>query len=77
MIIENKLNSCKTLISNIEVGECFLYEGTLHMRVDDGSVERKDINTYPYLILNLEKNRLNATKESVLVTRVKAKIIVE
>lgn len=77
MEIENNLKNYNIPITKIELGECFIYNGMLHMRVDNGSMNYRDVNTYPYTILNLETNCLNAVMASVSVKRIKAKIIVE
>lgn len=77
MEIENNSKNYNIPITNIELGECFIYNGMLHMRVDNGSMNYRDVNTYPCTILNLETNCLNATRDNVFVKRIKAKIIVE
>lgn len=77
MKIENNLEQYNIPIVNIEIGECFIYKEMLHMRVNNGSV-KSDVNIhYPCTILNLETNDLNATKDDVLVKRIRAKIVVE
>lgn len=77
MKIENSLNKYKTLISNVDVGECFIYNEQLHMKVSIGSIKYPSIEHYPNIVLNLETNALNALKDSVEVVRINAKIVIE
>lgn len=77
MEIENNLKQCNIPISRIELGECFIYNEMLHMRVDNGRMNYTDVNSFPYTILNLETNCLNATRGDVLVNRIEAKIVVK
>ena len=77
MKIENILRCCDTKISNIEDGECLMYNGELCMKVNIGSINCTDVKIYPNLIVNLETNKLNALVDSVVVKRVKAKVVVE
>lgn len=74
MKIENNLNKYKTLISNVDIGECFIYGEQLHMKVDVGSIEYPSIEYYPNMVLNLETNNL---KDSVEVIIINAKIVIE
>lgn len=76
MRIENNLTDYKAPISTIKDGECFIYNEVLHMRVNVGSIDRKDTNTFPVVIVDLEKNRLNSLKNDVKVRKIDAKIVV-
>lgn len=77
MKIENNLTNYQIPISTIKDGECFIYKEILHMRVDIGSIERKNENEFPVVIVDLEKNRLNSLRSNVNVRKVDAKIVVE
>lgn len=76
MRIENNMNDYQTPISTIKNGECFIYNEVLHMRVDVGSIDRKDPHQFPIVIVDLEKNRLNSLRSDVKVRRIDAKIVV-
>ena len=73
MKIEN--NNFNILMKNVEVGECFMFNNKLHMKIVGGCVE-VDTN-YPNLVIDLHTNRLNAISDDVIVGRVNAKIVVE
>ena len=77
MEIEGILNCCSTRIDNVKVGECIMYKGALHMKVDIGSLDYEGIYEYPNVVINLETNKLNSVIDSAVVQRVKAKIVVE
>ena len=77
MKIEGISNCCSTRIDNVEVGECIMYKGALHMKVDIGSLDYEGISEYPNVVINLETNKLNSVIDSAVVQRVKAKIVVE
>ena len=62
-------------MKNVEVGECFMFNNKLHMKIVGGCVE-VDTN-YPNLVIDLHTNRLNAISDDVIVGRVNAKIVVE
>lgn len=76
MRIENNLTDYQTPISIIKDGECFIYNEVLHMRVDVGSIDRKDQHQFPIVIVDLEKNRLNSLRSDVKVRKIDAKIVV-
>ena len=76
MRIENNLTDYQTPISTIKDGECFIYNEMLHMRVNIGSIDRKDEDKFPVVIVNLEKNRLNSLRSDVKVRKIDAKIVV-
>lgn len=71
MKIEN--NNLDILIKNVEVGECFIYKGELHMKIDRGCIN----TSYSNLVIDLHTNRLNAIADDAIVGRVNAKIVVE
>ena len=75
MKIEYNDNFFITPIENVQIGECFLFNGKLHMKLnDDGYVE---VNCYyPNLILDLSNNKLNAVANGVIVNKINAKIVV-
>ena len=77
MKIENIDRIGSVPISNIDVGECIMYKGDLHIKVDIGSIEYEKISEFPNIVLNLANNRINAIKDSVMVQRVDAKIVIE
>lgn len=76
MRIENNLTDYQTPISIIKDGECFIYNEKLHMRVDIGSIDRKDSDAFPIVIVDLEKNRLNSLRSDVKVRKIDAKIVI-
>lgn len=61
-------------MKNVEVGECFLYKGKLHMKIENGCIEVN--TTYPNLVIDLHTNRLNSIADDVVVDRANAKIVV-
>lgn len=77
MRIENKENYNNIKMSDIKVGECFIYNDSLHMKVDIGSLDYSRIDRFPNIVINLESNRLNSIIDSVLVQKVAAKIVIE
>lgn len=74
MKIENN-NLNNILMKNVEVGECFIFNNKLHMKIDRGCIEA-DTN-YPNLVIDLHTNRLNAIPDDAIVGRANAKIVVE
>lgn len=76
MRIENNLTNYETPISIIKDGECFIYKEVLHMRVNAGSIDRKDPDAFPIIIVDLEKNRLNSLRSDTRVRKIDAKIVV-
>lgn len=77
MKIENISDCGGIKIESIGIGECIMYKGQLHMKVDMGSLEYGHISKYPNVVVNLETNTLNSLKDFVVVQRVNAKIVVE
>ena len=77
MRIEKNINCHEIPIVNIRDGECFIYKDKLHMRVNIGSIARKNESDFPVVIVNLENNKLNALKDWVTVKKVDARIVVE
>lgn len=73
MKIEN--NNFNILMKNVEVGECFIFNNKLHMKIGRGCIE-VDTN-YPNLVIDLHTNELNAIADEVIVGRTNAKIVVE
>ena len=76
MTIENILKDYDIPIDEIEIGGCFIYENALHLRIRSEYVDSIINRDFPYTILNLETNCLNAVR-NVCVKRVKAKIVLE
>ena len=76
MKIENIDKISGVPISDIEVGECFMYKGEIHIKVNIGSIEYASISEFPNVVLNLENNNMNAIKDSVVVQRVDAKVVI-
>lgn len=65
-------------IADVEFGECFIYNGSLHMKVNvDGLARVIDSPCiFPNAVLNLENNALNSISDGVIVSKVEAKILV-
>lgn len=76
MRIENYFDDCKVPIICIKDGECFIYNKTLYMRVNIGSIDRNNGDKFPIVVVDLEKNRLNSFRTDVKVRKINAKIIV-
>jgi hypothetical protein len=76
MRIEKENNSYNKNITNLEIGETFLYKGQLHIKIHGGSLEQFLSDTYPNLILNLETNKLNSMSHNVDVTPITAKVVI-
>lgn len=76
MRIERKSRNNLIPISNIKDGECFIYNHLLHMRVGSGSVDCKDLEQFPIIVVNLEENKLNSLRSSVKVMKIDAIIVV-
>lgn len=74
MKIENN-NLNNILMKNVEVGECFIFNNKLHMKIDNGCMQ-VDTNC-PNLVINLHTNRLNAIVDDAIVNKANAKIVVE
>lgn len=72
MKIEN--NNFNILMKNVEVGECFMYNNKLHMKIVGGCVEI-DTN-YPNLVIDLHTNRLSTIADDAIVNKIDAKIVV-
>lgn len=70
MKIENN-NNFNTLMKNVEVGECFMFNNKLHMKIAKGCIN------YLNLVIDLHTNRLNAIADDAIVGRANAKIVVE
>lgn len=62
-------------MKNVEVGECFMFNNNLHMKIVGRCVEVDTI--YQNLVINLHTNKLNVISDDVIVGRVNAKIVVE
>ena len=77
MQIENISNKYGTKISDIKIGECFLYKDELHMKVDIGSISFPGRDDFPNIVVNLETNKLNMIVDSVTIRRVNTKIVAE
>ena len=76
MRIENKFIVDEVPVSTIKNGECFWYNKELHMKVDIGSIDRNHSNEYPIVVVDLERNKLNAFKNDTKVVKVNAKIVI-
>lgn len=80
MRIENISNLYNKKIRDVDIGECIMYQGELCMKINPGGLHSElshTMNTYPNLIINLEKNCLNALVNSSTVQKVNAKIVIE
>lgn len=68
-------NSFNISIENIKVGECFLYENELYMKINEsGHVEVN--NSFPNLVIKLSDNKLDSFVDGVTVNKVKSKIVI-
>ncbi|MBS4902319.1 MAG: hypothetical protein KHZ96_07545 [Coprobacillus sp.] len=65
----------QTTVENIKIGESFLYQDELYMKIDEDGVVKTD-NRFPNLVINLNDNKLNSFDSSVLVYKVESKIVV-
>lgn len=68
-------NSFNISIENIKIGECFLYENELYMKINEsGHVEVN--NSFPNLVIKLSDNKLDSFVDGVTVNKVKSKIVI-
>lgn len=65
----------KTTVENIKIGESFLYQDELYMKIDEDGFVKTD-NRFPNLVINLNDNKLDSFDSSVLVDKVESKIVV-
>lgn len=65
----------QTTVENIKIGESFLYQDELYMKIDEDGVAKTD-NRFPNLVINLNDNKLDSFDSSVLVYKVESKIVV-
>lgn len=65
----------QTTVENIKIGESFLYQDKLYMKIDEDGVVKTD-NRFPNLVINLNDNKLDSFDSSVLVYKVESKIVV-
>lgn len=65
----------QTTVENIKIGESFLYQDELYMKIDEDGVVKTD-NRFPNLVINLNDNKLDSFDFSVLVYKVESKIVV-
>ncbi len=65
----------QTTVENIKIGESFLYQDELYMKIDEDGVVKTD-NRFPNLVINLNDNKLDSFDSSVLVDKVESKIVV-
>lgn len=65
----------QTTVENIKIGESFLYQDELYMKIDEDGVVKTD-NSFPNLVINLNDNKLDSFNSSVLVYKVESKIVV-
>ena len=70
MIIENNLNVKNVPISRINVGECFIYNNHLYIKVE---CIKSD---FPNIVVDLETNHLNTIGNKVLVMPINAKVVI-
>lgn len=79
MEIINKNENIEVCIEDIEVGECFIVNGKLYLRVDEGFYrdKLKTEEHFCMFVIDLTNNRLNSFRIGTKVNRVKAKLIVE
>lgn len=65
-------------IADIEIGECFIYDAALHMKIrgDGLFADDRQIFIFPNAIIDLEHNTLNSLADGVEVSKVEAKILV-
>lgn len=65
----------QTTVENIKIGESFLYQDELYMKIDEDGVVKTD-NRFPNLVINLNDNKLDSFDSSVLIYKVESKIVV-
>ncbi len=65
----------QTTVENIKIGESFLYQDELYMKIDEDGVVKTD-NRFPNLVINLNDNKLDSFDSSILVYKVESKIVV-
>lgn len=65
----------QTTVENIKIGESFLYQDELYMKIDEDGFVKTD-NRFPNLVINLNDNKLDSFDSSVLVDKVESKIVV-
>lgn len=77
MIVEYSHDEKEQLVSELNIGDTFTYQGKLHVKIEPGSIIMQIKDRFPNLVLNLSENRLNALSDNAIVTLVKSKIVVE
>lgn len=79
MKIEYNDNSEIADISKLEIGECFMFDAELYVKISvDGlaSTLGRNILLFPNAVVNLSKSELNSFNDGVDVVKVQAKILV-
>lgn len=64
-------------ISELEYGDCFMYSGAPHVKVDIGRLKFPDIDEFPNIVLCLATNKLNALRNGNRVQVIRAKLVIE
>lgn len=73
MKIEYNDNSEIADISKLEIGECFMFDAELYVKI---SVDGLASLLFPNAVVNLSKSELNSFNDGVDVVKVQAKILV-
>lgn len=74
MKIENNQKN-NIQIKEVGIGETFIFDNTLYVKIDNGYINVETV--FPYLVLNLEDNKLDSIREDVVVKPVRTKIVID
>ena len=74
MKIEND-DKVITTIDKLNIGDCFLYDGRLHMRIHNNDYVQPD-SYFQYMVIDLVKNKINVFTDNAVVYKIDAKIVV-
>ena len=75
MEIENN-NKVITTIDKLNIGDCFVYDGRLHMRISNNDYVQPD-SYFQYMVIDLVKNKINVFVDNAVVYKIDAKIVIK
>lgn len=75
MEIENN-NKVITTIDKLNIGDCFVYDDRLHMRICNNDYVQPD-SYFQYMVIDLVKNKINVFVDNAVVYKIDAKIIIK
>lgn len=75
MEIENN-NKVITTIDKLNIGDCFVYDGRLYMRICNNDYVQPD-SYFQYMVIDLVKNKINVFVDNAVVYKIDAKIVIK